>query len=583
MGKVAGIVKEYGVAMVWMFFIIVAPFLYAHEGGDGFHTHFGVVLLSCLSVAVVFFKGCCRFPQWTWTDVFLLLLALFQFGQILAAHSDAETVAGGLCWFLVYVMVRILCLQAAHAGRLMLAAIILSALIQSLVAGLQLGGLLTSNHPLFSITGSFMNPAPLGGCLAVGIVLGICGSIRKPLSRKKGLIGASLLLGMSAMCLLSDSRSAWLAFAAGGAAAAFCFSAAKWIRISLPLLWGIGVFGLYFYRPASADGRMLIWRICARMIDSAPWFGHGVGTFRSEYMNWQGEYFAQGAGTVEEILLAADNVHPYDELLRVLCEQGVVGGLLVFGAVVGCMGLYKKMGAVNRMALCGVVTWVAFSCFSYPCDVFPLQITLPLLLAVAVPAKVRRVRHPLPLKVVTVSLCLFGSLYTVIDWSYLASVRRMLSEHYISDDVELEEVLNREFCRFADNRTCVALYARNLFEKGLYEEAVPIMRRSIVLQPSGRKYLALGDACQYAGDTLLAEHCYLVASRMLPGHVLPVYNRFCLARERGDSVQADTLAHRLLQMPVKVENTVVQEARHESEAYLNLRKQGLPIHSQYHK
>ncbi len=571
MGKVAGIVKEYGVVMVWMLFIIVAPFLYAHERGDSFHTLFGVALLSCLSVAAVFSKSSCRVPKWTWTDVILLLLAFFQSGQMLAAHyCDAETVVGGLCWFLVYIMARILCLQAAHTGQLIVAAVILSALMQSLVAGLQQGGLLTSNHPLFPVTGSFMNPGPLGGCLAVGIVLGMCGPICKPLSKTKWLVTGSLLLLMAFMCLLSDSRSAWLALAAGSASMAICFSAAKWIRISLPLLWGIGVFGLYFYRSASADGRLLIWRICARMIGSAPWFGHGVGTFRSEYMNWQGEYFAKGLGTVKEKLLAADNVHPYNELLRIFCEQGVFGGILVFGAIVGCMSLYKKMGRINRVALCGVVTWVTFSCFSYPYDVFPLQIILPLLLAVAMPTADMRIRRPF--KVVTMSLNLLFSLYVVAGWSYFTSVRRLLSEHYISDEIEVEEALNREFLRFADNSSCVAFYARNLFEKGLYEESIPVMRQSIALRPSGRKYLELGDACQYAGDTLSAMDCYLSASQMLPGHVLPVYNRFCLSRERGDSTLADTLAYRLLRMPVKVENTVVREARREAEVYLDFRK-----------
>lgn len=98
------------------------------------------------------------------------------------------------------------------------------------------------------------------------------------------------------------------------------------------------------------------------------------------------------------------------------------------------------------------------------------------------------------------------------------------------------------------------------------------MKQSIALRPSGRKYLELGDACQYAGDTLSAMDCYFSASRMLPGHILPVYNRFCLSRERGDSVRADSLAYRLLSMPVKVENAVVREVRREVEGYLNFRK-----------
>lgn len=572
MEKWSGIVKEHAVPVVWSILVVVAPFLYVYEGGASFHGAFVFALTACLSVAVVLLNTKLRFPKLTGTDMALLLFASYQGVQLLAAHSDAETVAGGLLWFFIYAMARILCLQAAYMGRIIVAAVILSAWIQSWVAALQWGGVLTSHHPLFAITGSFMNPGPLGGCLAVGIALGMGALIGSPLSRTKRLVAAFLLLWMSVVCLCSDSRSAWLACAAGGAVALFCFTSIKWAKVLLPLLWGIGTFGLYFYRSASADGRILIWKICGRMMGATPWTGHGVGTFQTEYMFWQGEYFGQAGATTEEMLLAADNVHPYNELLRILCEQGIIGGLLVFGAMVGCIVLYKKTDRVNRVALCGVAAWVSFSFFSYPCDVFPLQIILPLLLAVAVPPKEMQRHRLLPFKIVTVPLCLLFSLYIASGWYSLASVRSMLAEHYISDDIEIEETLNRKFTQFAGNGSCVALYARNLFEKGLYEEAIPVMRQSIALHPSGRKYLELGDACQYVGDTLSAMDCYRVASRMLPGHVLPVYHRFCLSREMGNPMQADSLARRLLSMPVKVENAVVREARRDAEKYLNLRK-----------
>ncbi|MFA5229064.1 MAG: O-antigen ligase family protein, partial [Candidatus Paceibacterota bacterium] len=55
----------------------------------------------------------------------------------------------------------------------------------------------------------------------------------------------------------------------------------------------VGGLFLYRYKPASADGRLLIWRVSADMIADAPLFGHGIDGFSKEYMIYQANYFKE--------------------------------------------------------------------------------------------------------------------------------------------------------------------------------------------------------------------------------------------------------------------------------------------------
>lgn len=74
-------------------------------------------------------------------------------------------------WFL-FAVVYILARTVNHKETLF-SALILSASLQAVVALLQKVGCLSSLHPLFDVTGTFNNPGPLGGYLAVGLVVAV--------------------------------------------------------------------------------------------------------------------------------------------------------------------------------------------------------------------------------------------------------------------------------------------------------------------------------------------------------------------------------------------------------------------------
>ena len=154
--------------------------------------------------------------------------------------------------------------------------LILSGTMQSAIVLFQKTGYMKSNNEWFEITGSFGNPGPLGGFLAICIVICLC---RIYETRKQNKIIHSIYIiaagtMLTAFCF-ADSRAAFVATAAG---CSFYFF--QTIRIFLkkhphiiPIIGGILILSsilIFNYRENSANGRLLIWRVCSEMICHKP-------------------------------------------------------------------------------------------------------------------------------------------------------------------------------------------------------------------------------------------------------------------------------------------------------------------------
>ncbi len=105
---------------------------------------------------------------------------------------------------------------------------------------------------------------------------------------------------------------------------------AKKIIVSLTLIIIIiwGSYFIYNYKKDSADGRILIWKVTLQMIADNPIFGNGLNTFQSKYMHYQENYFKINKKSTFKYL-ADNNNYAFNEPLRLLSEQGLVGLSLI--------------------------------------------------------------------------------------------------------------------------------------------------------------------------------------------------------------------------------------------------------------
>lgn len=319
--------------------------------------------------------------------------------------------------------------------------IIITGLIEAIWGLRQLYGFLPSQHSLFSLTGSFFNPGPYAGYLAIIFPLALQYSIRnyelgmrnelsirnsqlkiknkekthqlllifKPLylwitTRAVFFIACATCIAILLVLPAAMSRASWLAVIAGSLVvlAARYWKELKVMSYELKQLWinsgkakrlfltlsssllivilFSALAGMYLMKKDSADGRSLMWKMALRASIENP-LGVGLGNFSGAYGEAQAAYFAAGQGTETEELVAGSPDYGFNEYLQIAVEGGIISlGLfwaLVFLSLRALMR-DKKWGIAGSM-----VSLLVFACFSYPFSVLPILIVFVCLLAAA--------------------------------------------------------------------------------------------------------------------------------------------------------------------------------------------------------
>ncbi|MDR0542979.1 MAG: O-antigen ligase family protein [Dysgonamonadaceae bacterium] len=450
-------------------------------------------------------------------------------------------------------------------------AIVIYGLFQSTIAIGQALSLIPSPHRFFPVTGTFGNPGPLGGFLAI---TGVCctGLFRQAIQERK--IQLTIFAGLSfgiltAGILLSDSRAAFLSMFIGWTVLWYenirkLFQKNKTL-IQIVLVGSmIGLcYLLYFHRPASANSRLLIWRISANMIVAKPLFGQGTGAFDREYMLYQAAYFEQYPES--PLAIVADNAaYPYNEWMHVLIELGIVGYCLllsVFMAGLAC----RSSGSIHRTLKAGLSTFIVFSFFSYPVEIVELML-VPVALLGSLPSKI----------VYTVSIYRWMKLagtglftgiigLTIAGISVLCQISGEIKQLTLFDTSVSTPYCDRYFPMLVNNADFNMTYLSALCRKPL-SAADWIKIKQIF--PSSETYCRLGEACERYAQYEQAEQFYRKAANMVPARIMPNYHLWRLYINRGDDGQAHATAHKILSQPVKVENTFTLRVKGEMKRYL---------------
>ena len=167
--------------------------------------------------------------------------------------------AAGL--FAFYIFVR----QSSSKGiKIFLACVMVGGLLQCLYAGMQGMGLFPSLHNAFPMTGSFLNPAPLAGYLAVLTSMGMVGLFcTDGFHGKLRIVAVIGLLLFGSFVFLLNSRAAWFALLVVAVVIGYGRLKMKRKRVyvvCIVIALGVSLYGLYYMREVSANGRLFIWK-----------------------------------------------------------------------------------------------------------------------------------------------------------------------------------------------------------------------------------------------------------------------------------------------------------------------------------
>ena len=407
---------------------------------------------------------------------------------------------------------------------------------------LQLTGVCYSGNMLHTMTGTFDNPGPFGGFVAMclAVAAGHLWDMRKREWPPKVVPAVCAIL-----CLLvlpaSLSRAAWIA--ATIAATVFCLTKkeikevvfrkkylATIISFSLVLL----ATGGFFLKKDSALGRLHIWRIECRVIARNP-FGVGPGKEMGAYGLEQASFFSKKERSPLVKRIAGCPEYAFNEYLKYGMRYGVIG--LVLALAISLFATIRLLRLKSPLAYSMIVLAV-FAFASYPLSIPLFQIAFALMLAAAA----------IPLKGKNRSHILFVNCFVAVA---VFSIGVLAGNHFGTENFrsiyETGYALHKE-CRY-DESTAI-------LERGARISCDPMFHNII-----GKNYCAMG--CYD-----LAEEEFYLARNMVPSRLYPLILLMRMYDEIGKEEFALAAANTILAMPVNSKNRNMADLHAEAAAFV---------------
>jgi len=457
-------------------------------------------------------------------------------------------------------------------------------LLESVIALLQLYGILPSNSLYFKLTGSFGNPDAFAGFTAPVLVysFGLYKfSEEKNLLKHTALVTAIILvLSMAA----TQIRGGWIAVISGSSIIylygnkeilirIFSSRLRLYLSIVLILIASTAIIVLlYNMKPDSANGRLLIWKISTGILSESPVYGIGYDRFAVEYNNAQAEYFSEKPGNEYEIKIAGNVNRAHNEYLEWTVEYGAIG-LILFAFLVLSIFIPKSHNDAatsrNISAKAALLAILIFSLTSFPLHILPSQINFYFLLGIISSRQDSRMytfgsgkRLKLVVSIIILLAVLligftFKQYYHYTQWNKAMALA--YNGHYLSAEKifsELEPGLHNEG-EFLFN------YGGMLSLAGKHERAIKILNDAKEKYTNPNLYISLGNSYSATGNYNEAEKYYIHAINMIP-HKL--YQKYLLANlyiRMGKISNALSLAREIISAKEKVNSQAASEIKAE--------------------
>ena len=426
------------------------------------------------------------------------------------------------------------------SGRIITWLLIAFGVKEAVLGLLQVYGYEPSNHSLYALTGSFYNPGPYSGFLAMCLPL----ALHEWLEGKRIWKHLALVAWVLMLVVLPSgmSRTAWLA-----AIVASCYVWVMYYRDRLyrfrKVFWAGGLLlvllsiGAYHWKKDSADGRLLMWKVAGQAVMEHPWQGVGWECVAGAYGDAQERYFASGAATEQEEHVAGAPEYVFNEYLQVAMAWGVPAlcGILLVVTVLFSWGHRSRVYGV-----CGALLSLAvFSFSSYPFQFMEFIVAFVGLL-VACLLVLRNVYLQVLAWAIGIGVCL-----------YLYDYRE---EHPM---LKAHPMFER---------------AHALHKAGEWEASTEMLKETMRISSDAMVLNIIGKNCQAMGQYQEAEHWFIRSTHRLPNRIYPYYLLAKLYAECPDVFAKEKLewaVRMVLEKDAKVESTAIRQMREEVRVMLD--------------
>ena len=512
-----------------------------------------LVLLSMVCVASSGLLPAETVGQWVWFDKASFLLA----GCILSAlifksKGDFISLDSVISWVLVV-------LGGSEA-----------------ILGLrQLYGFATSGHSMYALTGSFFNPGPYSGYLAM--ILPVCLYQWLVCGRRGGrVVAGGVMLLIFCVLPAGMSRSAWLA------AGVSCLCVYAWHmdwtdkfrllwqqqrqRVVMVVVGGFCVlllagYLLFVLKPDSARGRLFMWKITCRAIAEKPLTGYGIHNFAAAYGNAQETYFAAGDYEPWEERVAGSPEYAFNEYLQAAVELGIPLAVCLLVVVVLCLYRGVRKG---RYGICGaILSLMIFSFSSYPLQLPVFIVTFGGLLVACLSGADRWQWLGL-----AVSVGIIGGLRLKNDLQVEQACREWMNARVLYNAgayQSAEKEYGRLYPLLRDRASFLFEYGHGLHKQQQFSKSNRILKEALQRSCDPMILNVIGKNYQQMGDCLSAEDWFIRSTHRLPGRIYPYYLLAKLYAEPGfrQPDKFEKMKRMVLTKEPKVHSTAIRQMREE--------------------
>jgi len=276
-------------------------------------------------------------------------------------------------------------------------------------------------------------------------------------------------------------------------------------------------------------------------------------------MNYQAAYLQEKQLPETINNLADDNHHAFNEFLRIIIEQGIIGVIILFiflttiGYTIYKYKLY--IDTVSRTIISCLTALLFFSFFSYPLSTFHINALIVILLAgLACSSQDTPIWK---LQIRSISLIIPYSIIFFISSVYLFSYSKANSDWlntlkgvYTNDNI-LEEARKK----LSGNPYFLSTYGKYLNKKKRYSKAASILSQSIKEYPSYYTVMELGISYKAQKKYTEAMHCFVKAMHMIPHKIKPLYFMMELYYDQKNYKSAIQLSNRILCKQPKIRSS----------------------------
>lgn len=523
-------------------------------------------------------------------DFFISLLVLIQIASNLFIVNNtnySEQYIILLAIYSIYLLVRI-SVHGRNAIPLFIISLSLAFLFESIDILRKISELLADSNDdeFIPITGTFNNAGLLGG-----FMISLCPLVTYSIGRIKNVYLRPTLWSLLYFCsiiilIATQSRAALLvlvfqisAYLPWHKIKTFLirFTSVKFIK-SIAVLIGVSVGALlFFYKPASALGRIYIWKITLTHYIERPFFGWGFGSFPIEYPKWQEQYFNENESSGGFAQLADLSYVSFNEYLQILAETGIVGFFTFIAVVYSVYSSNSHQRKSDQVIVLKTTIFsiLIFALFSYPFHSAPILALFFVCIALLANSDQRTIvmnaRYTPVLKLITIipiTLCCYSCVYFVQQMTFVQLWIDNRQKVFEGDRNSIT-VLNELYGHLGKSGPFLSDYGQVLYSFGELKKAVNVMEQSKKIYTNEQTYYVLGQAYQKLHLYSDAESNFTFVNNLLPSKFRPRLLLINLYLEMGDTVTALGVANHALTIPVKVPSREVTQIINEIKFFVD--------------